>query len=174
MRAFGSGLDESWCGLRLEGSTPLGLGRIPLSPRATTSDNGAKTPATPPSSNSRYMGSPSRQRLRNECSALPSNTPKTRAGKRASVNSGARVRGSGGGSGRKRVRARGRGLRNAGLQTQVEEKLADADFDAQQTQARTEALLRKAKQKEAFAPKVVGANACIDTGFGVEVPYFVE
>jgi len=43
----------------------------------------------------------------------------------------------------KRVRAKARAPPRGGLQPQVEQRLADADYDAQQTQARTEALLRK-------------------------------
>eukprot|EP00752_Nemacystus_decipiens_P016789 g15026.t1 len=138
---------ETWGkrGCKLAGSTPLSPGRTPLSPRATTNDNGANSPANFPSINGRCTSSPSRQHLRNitESARLAWSTPKTRAGKRAAVNSGARVRGSGGGSGRKRTRSRARAPSHVGLQTQVEERLAEAEFDAQQTQARTEALLRK-------------------------------
>ena len=42
-------------------STPVCPGRTPLSPRATNTNNGAGTPATPPSIHGRYTGSPSRR-----------------------------------------------------------------------------------------------------------------
>ena len=92
----------------------------------------------PPSRTRRYTGSPSRQRLRSVTGCVRlSATTKTRTGKRLAVNSGARVRGSGGGSGKKRIRAKARASLTGGLQPLVEQRFAGADYDAQQTQART-------------------------------------
>ena len=138
-------VDETGRRTRLAGSTPLCSGSTPLSPRANTNVNGANTPATPPSRNGRYTGSPSRQRHRSVTGSarLSASTPKTRTGKREAVNSGARVRGSGGRSGKKRIHSRARALPRVRLQTQVEEGLTEGGFDVQQTQARNEALLRK-------------------------------
>ncbi|CAB1108513.1 unnamed protein product [Ectocarpus sp. CCAP 1310/34] len=138
--------------------------RTPLSPRATANDNGAMTRATSPSCSGGDTGSPSRQQVRSakECARLTATTPRKKTGKRAPVNSGARVRGSGGGSGRKRVRSRARisvGTKQSQsrLQTQVEERLATADLDKEHGEQ-----LAKAEEESRRRRKRLPDEACAE------------
>lgn len=144
MPNWGRVLDESGCGSGLY-TTYMFDGRTPLSQRATASEHGARTPATPPTSNRECTGSPIRERHNSvtDLARLSSTTPKRKEGKRTAVDSGARARGSGGGSGKKRIRSFPRASLISRLQPQVEERLDLAEYDAQQKQARTEAMLRR-------------------------------
>ncbi|CAM9568863.1 unnamed protein product, partial [Ectocarpus sp. 4 AP-2014] len=113
----------------------------PVSPRHPAAGQQTENPSSPAAAVANEEGTQSRENAGGGVQ-----TPRASRTKRRAQDSGARLRGSGRRSGKKRqakVKAR-RSL--ARLQPQLEQKIADMDYDEQQSVAKAEAKARKERE----------------------------